>query len=122
MARPKKEQKREKRLMVNFTLSEYETLNKKYNESKMYHSLNEMIRDILLGNQYKIITKDQELLIYSIHLVTSAKKIGNNFNQLLKHLNQKKLDTFSTEERNIMMFNLQEIKNFYLKLDDYLKR
>ena len=88
----------------------------------MYHSLNEMIRDILLGNQYKIITKDQELLIYSIHLVTSAKKIGNNFNQLLKHLNQKKLDTFSTEERNIMMFNLQEIKNFYLKLDDYLKR
>ena len=122
MARPKKDQIRDKRIKINFTLSEYETLNKKYNESKMYHSLNEMIRDILLGNQYKIITKDQELLIYSIHLVTAAKKIGNNFNQLLKHLNQKKLDTFSTEERNIMMFNLQEIKNFYLKLDDYLKR
>lgn len=122
MARPKKEEKREKRLMVNFTNSEYDILNKKYSESKAYHSLNEMMRDILLKNQYKTITLDQELLTYSIHLITAAKKIGNNFNQLLKHLNQKKLDTFSTEERNMMMFNLQEIKNFYLKLDDYLKK
>ena len=48
MARPKKEEKREKRLMVNFTISEYEILNKKYSESKAYHSLNEMIRDVLL--------------------------------------------------------------------------
>lgn len=122
MARPRKENKRINEKRILFTNDELNILNKKYNESKMYHSLNEMIRDILLGNQYKIITKDQELLIYSIHLVTAAKKIGNNFNQLLKHLNQKKLDTFSTEERNIMMFNLQEIKNFYLKLDDYLKK
>ena len=122
MARPKKEQKREKRLMVNFTLSEYETLNKKYNESKMYHSLNEMIRDILLRGEYKILTKDQDLLTYSVHLITAAKKIGNNFNQLLKHLHQKKFDTFSTEERNIMMYNLQEIKNFYIKLDEYLRK
>lgn len=120
--RPEKEKKRniEKRML--FTDEEFELLNKKYSDSKNYRSLNEMIRDILLNNQYKIITTDQKLLVETSQLIGSVRKIGNNFNQLLKHLNEKKLDNFSTDEKNTMLFNLQEIKKYYVKIENFLKK
>ena len=122
MARPKIENKKEIVKHIRFTKEEFEILNKKYSESKVYHSLNAMIRDILLNNQYKIISTDQNLLAQSSILIGSVRKIGNNFNQLLKHLNQKKLDNFSTDEKNIIIFNLQEIKNYYIKIENFFNK
>lgn len=119
--RPEKEEKRTKEKRILFTDQEFETLNKRYSDSKIYHSLNEMIRDILLRNEYKIITTDQKLAFETNILIGSVKKIGNNFNQLLKHLNQKKLDNFSTDEKNIIIFNIHEIKKYYIKIENFLK-
>ena len=117
--RPLKEVKRDKRIQISITNDEFEILNKRYLESKIYHSLNEMIRDLLLKNQYKVITTDQNLLVETSILLGSVRKIGNNFNQLLKHLNQKKADNFSTDEKNIIIFNIQEIKKFYIKIEGF---
>ena len=122
MARPKIDNKREKRIKINFTNEEFDILNKKYFESKNYQSFNEMIRDILLNNQYKMVTTDLNLLAETSLLIGSVRKIGNNFNQLLKHLNQKKLDNFSTDEKNSIFFNLQEIKNYYIKIENYFAK
>ena len=120
--RPKIENKREIRIKINFTKEEFGILNKRYLESRIYHSLNEMIRDLLLKNQYKVVTTDQNLLVESTILICSVRKIGNNFNQLLKHLNQKKIDNFSTDEKNIIIFNLQEIKKFYIKIEGFFDK
>ena len=122
MARPKIDNKREKRIKINFTNEEFEILNKKYLDSKNYQSLNEMIRDMLLKSQYKMVTTDLNLLAEASLLIGSVRKIGNNFNQLLKHLNQKKLDSFSTDEKNSILFNLQEIKNYYIKIENYFAK
>lgn len=122
MARPKIDNKREKRIKINFTNEEFQILNKKYLDSKNYQSLNEMIRDMLLKSQYKVVTTDLNLLAEASLLIGSVRKIGNNFNQLLKHLNQKKLDSFSTDEKNLVLFNLQEIKNYYIKIENYFAK
>ena len=122
MARPKIDNKREKRIKINFTNEEFDILNKKYFESKNYQSFNEMIRDMLLNNQYKVVTTDLNLLAEKSLLIGSVRKIGNNFNQLLKHLNQKKLDNFSTDEKNAILFNLQEIKNYYIKIENHFTK
>jgi hypothetical protein len=122
MARPKIENKREIIKHIRFTQDESDLLNKMYSESKNYQSLNEMIRDMLLRNQYKVITTDLQLLAEASFLIGSVRKIGNNFNQLLKHLNQKKLDNFSTDEKNLVLFNLQEIKKYYIKIEHYFKK
>jgi len=119
--RPLIEVKRNKGIQISITEKEFEILEKKYTDSKIYHSMNEMIRDILLKNEYKVITTDQKLVLETSLLIGSVKKIGTNFNQLLKHLNQKKLDNFSTDEKNIIIFNLQEIKKYYIKIETYLK-
>lgn len=122
MARPKIDNKREKRIQISITAEEFKFLNKKYLDSKNYHSLNEMVRDMLLKNQYKVVTTDLNLLAETSLLIGSVRKIGNNFNQLLKHLNQKKMDNFSTDERNSILFNLQEIKNYYIKIENYFAK
>lgn len=122
MARPKIDDKREKRIKINFTNKEFDVLNARYLESKNYQSFNEMIRDMLLNNQYKVVTTDLNLLAEKSLLIGSVRKIGNNFNQLLKHLNQKKLDNFSTDEKNAILFNLQEIKNYYIKIENHFTK
>lgn len=119
--RPQKINKRDIRIQTYITQDEFELLNTKYIDSKIYHSLNEMVRDILLKNEYKIITTDQKLALETNLLLGSLNRIGNNFNQLLKHLNQKKLDNFSTNEKNIIIFNLQEIRKYYIKIENFLK-
>ena len=108
--RPESEIKKEIRKNIYFTKDELEFLKLKYSESKMYHNLNDMIRDILLKNEYKVLTTDQKLLVETSFLIGFVRKVGVNFNQLMKHFNQKKLDSFSASERDEVIFNLQEIR------------
>lgn len=114
--RPITEIKRDKEKRILFTECEFEQLNKLYKEST-YVKMNDMIRDILLKNEYKVITIDQDLLNHKNLLLEECRRIGNNFNQMIKLFNQKKLDYFTHDEIQKMLFNVQEIQKIYSKIE-----
>lgn len=64
--RPKLEKKRKIRKEMVFTEDEFELLNKRLSEGE-YQNMNDMLRDILLNNQYKIITLDFDARIKKIY-------------------------------------------------------
>ena len=114
--RPEIEIKRDKSKLIYFTNAEFEQLNKMLTQGE-YQNMNDMIRGILLNNQYKIITLDFDERIQRNILIEEARRIGNNFNQLLKHFNQKKMDHFTKEEISILNTNIIQIKTVYDKLE-----
>ena len=114
--RPEIEIKRDKSKLIYFTNAEFEQLNKMLTQGE-YQNMNDMIRGILLNNQYKIITLDFDELIKRNILIEEARIIGNNFNQLLKHFNQKKMDHFTKEEISILNTNIIQIKTVYDKIE-----
>lgn len=114
--RPEIEIKRDKSKLIYFTNAEFEQLNKMLTQGE-YQNMNDMIRGILLNNQYKIITLDFDERIQRNILIEEARRIGNNFNQLLKHFNQKKLDHFTKEEISILNTNIIQIKTVYDKIE-----
>lgn len=114
--RPEIEIKRDKSKLIYFTNAEFEQLNKMLTQGE-YQNMNDMIRGILLNNQYKIITLDFDERIQRNILIEEARRIGNNFNQLLKHFNQKKMDHFTKEEISILNTNIIQIKTVYDKIE-----
>ncbi len=114
--RPEIEIKRDKSKLIYFTNAEFEQLNKMLTQGE-YQNMNDMIRGILLNNQYKIITLDFDERIQRNILIEEARRIGNNFNQLLKHINQKKMDHFTKEEISILNTNIIQIKTVYDKIE-----
>ncbi len=114
--RPEIEIKRDKSKLIYFTNAEFEQLNKMLTQGE-YQNMNDMIRGILLNNQYKIITLDFDERIQRNILIEEARRIGNNFNQLLKHFNQKKMDHFTKEEISILNTNIILIKTVYDKIE-----
>ena len=82
-----------------------------------YQTMSDKSRGILLNNQYKIITLDFDERIQRNILIEEARRIGNNFNQLLKHFNQKKMDYFTKEEISILNTNIIQIKTVYDKIE-----
>lgn len=114
--RPKIEIKRKKRKEIMFSDKEYFKLNKMFIESS-YKNMNEMIRDIILKERYQIITLDKELLVERDILIEEVRRIGNNFNQLMKLLHQKKLDYFTKEDINCLVNNINNIKNIYNRIE-----
>ena len=108
--------KRDKSKLIYFTNAEFEQLNKMLTQGE-YQNMNDMIRGILLNNQYKIITLDFDERIQRNILIEEARRIGNNFNQLLKHFNQKKMDHFTKEEISILNTNIIQIKTVYDKIE-----
>lgn len=114
--RPEIEIKRDKSKLIYFTNAEFEQLNKMLTQGE-YQNMNDMIRGILLNNQYKIITLDFDERIQRNILIEEARRIGNNFNQLLKHFNQKKMDYFTKEEISILNTNIIQIKTVYDKIE-----
>lgn len=114
--RPEIEIKRDKSKLIYFTNAEFEQLNKMLTQGE-YQNMNDMIRGILLNNQYKIIALDFDERIQRNILIEEARRIGNNFNQLLKHFNQKKMDHFTKEEISILNTNIIQIKTVYDKIE-----
>ena len=114
--RPEIEIKRDKSKLIYFTNAEFEQLNKMLTQGE-YQNMNDMIRGILLNNQYKIITLDFDERIQRNILIEEARRIGNNFNQLLKHFNQKKMDHFTKEEISILNTNIIQNKTVYDKIE-----
>ena len=119
--RPKKEIKRTKEKRVLFTEDEFEQLNKMFKDS-IYHSVNEMIRDILLKKKYKVVTLDNELREERNIIIGECRRIGNNFNQLIKYFNQKKLDYFTEKDILFIKINIERIKMLYVKIEENVRR
>lgn len=119
--RPNKEIKRTKEKRVLFTEDEFEQLNKMFKDS-IYHSVNEMIRDILLKKQYKVVTLDNELRVERNRIIEECRRIGNNFNQLIKYFNQKKLDYFTEKDILFIKINIEQIKMLYVKIEENIRR
>ena len=104
-----------------FTEDEFELLNKRLSEGE-YQNMNDMLRDILLNNQYKIITLDFDARIKKNILIEEVRRIGNNFNQLMKHLNQKKLHYFTVEDIAQLNKSILEIKSIYEKIEKNIRK
>ena len=118
--RPKKEVKRAKEKRILFTELESEQIDKMFSESD-YTNMNSMIRDILLNNQYRIITFDNDARIKKGILIEEVRRIGNNFNQLIKSFHQKKLDYFTRTEISYLIKNIDDIKQIYSKIEECIK-
>lgn len=117
MSRPKKDLKKIFRKEILFTEDEFEKLNLLFKDSD-YQNMNEMIRDVLLNKQYRVVSFDTESIVKQSILIEQVRRIGSNFNQLIRSFHQKKLDNFSQEERKLLCKNIQEIKEVYIKIEE----
>lgn len=120
VGRPESEIKRDKEKRILFTESEIKKINQMFSESD-YNNINSMIRDILLNNQYRIVTFDNDARIKKGILIEEVRRIGNNFNQLIKSFNQRKLDSFSKDEINNLLKSIEDIKIIYNKIEANIK-
>lgn len=118
--RPKKEVKRTKEKRILLTEFEVEQIDKMFSESD-YTNMNSMIRDILLKKKYRIVTFNNDARIQRGILIEEVRRIGNNFNQLMKSFNERKMDSFSKFEIEILLKNLDEIKEVFFKIEDIAK-
>lgn len=114
--RPKIIQKRNIGRTIWFNDNELEILNQRFSQGE-YLLFNDMIRDILINNRYKIITLDFDAKIQRNILIEETRRIGNNFNQLVKLFNQKKLDHFTKEEIVALNTVVIQIKSIYDKIE-----
>lgn len=117
--RPEIETKRDKKKLLYFTNEEFQSVENLFSESD-YNSINEMIRDILLNNKYKIIATNREERIQRTVILEQVKRIGNNFNQLIKSLNQRKMDSLSSNDIAVLHKNIIEIKNVYIEINNVI--
>jgi len=123
MARPKysEDSLRKKYIKINLNDKEKEKIDELFKDSN-YNYVTEMIRDIVLNNQYKVVSTDLEMYEIRLQLLNEARRIGNNFNQLLKHFNQNKKDNFSKEDIQIMLNMLNNIDKTYSKINENFKK
>lgn len=119
--RPELEVKRNKGKIFYFTEEEFQLLKKRLSEGE-YQNMNDMIRDNLFNNQYKIITLDFDARIKKNILIEEVRRIGNNFNQLMKHLHQKKLHYFTIDDIEQLNKNIFEIKSIYDKIEKNIRQ
>lgn len=118
--RPESKIKRDKEKRILFTDLEFNIINKMFEESD-YTNMNNMIRDILLNRQYRVVTFDNDARIKKGILIEEVRRIGNNFNQLVKSFNQRKMDSFTQAEIYHLIKNVDEIKEVYVKIEDVIR-
>jgi hypothetical protein len=68
-----------------------------------------------------VITLDQNLRAEMLTLIEQSRRIGNNFNQLIAHFNQKKLTYFTAEEIKKLLSTLEDIKQLYIAIENKIK-
>lgn len=115
--RPLSELKREKSKIIYFTIEEFEKLNSLFAKSD-YLNTSDMIRDIVLKKRYRVVTFDNDARIRRGILVEEVRRIGNNFNQLVKSFHQRKMDYFTPAEISLLIKNVDEIKEIYRKIEE----
>lgn len=117
--RPKSPIKRNREKKLYFTNQEFEYLESLFSESD-YCNISEMLRDIILNKKYKIISNNREERIQRTIILEQVKRIGNNFNQLIRSFNQRKMDSLSKNDIDMLHKNIIDIKNIYIKINDII--
>ena len=122
MARPKysEESLRKKYIKINLNEKEKALIDELFKNSN-YSYVADMVRDILLNNKYSIVTNDNEMFQIRSELLNEVRRVGNNFNQLLKHFNQKKSENFTQDDIENMIFLLSEIKLKFNQINENFK-
>ena len=119
MSQEKAKKKRDKKVLyVRVSIDEMNVVKEKVANS-IYNNSSDFVRDVILNNEYKVVTIDQELLNRNDLLLQKTRKIGNNFNQLLTLLHSKKLTYLTNEDLHILLKNLNDIKDLYTNIEDY---
>lgn len=115
--RPESEIKRDRVKKIYFTEEEFEKINDMFFDGD-YRNINEMLRDIILNGKYEIISDNREERLQRMNLLDQVKRIGNNFNQLVKSLNQRKMDSLTRNDINMLHKNIINIRDIYIKIND----
>lgn len=118
--RPKKDIIKDKGLYIKITDSEKNQI-KNIFEASSYNSISKMILDIVINNKYETYSTDQSMYEKRTELLNESRRIGNNFNQLLKHFNQKKDTIFTEGDIKNIIKSLDEIKNIYENINKNFK-
>jgi hypothetical protein len=88
-------------ILLKVNKKEKEYLDSLLKNSDYYKSRNAMIRDILINRKYTVreLKEDRIKLIEVQLLKKELNGIGPNFNQTVKHINSKKLNYFSENDK-----------------------
>lgn len=115
IGRPQLEDKRNKHLKVYLNSKEKEELEKLLSKS-IYNNSSEMIRDVVFNKRFKVISIDEKSNQEKAILITQIKRLGVNFNTLIKMLNSKKLNYFTNDDIKIIKKELINIGEFLKKI------
>lgn len=118
---PTKEKKKNKYISFRVNDDEYEQLNKLLKKSS-YNKMSDLTRDILLNNRYNVVALDDNMLLIRTKLLVEIRRIGNNFNQLIKSFNQKKTDSFTKDEIGYIINSMKNIEYIYSKIEENIKQ
>jgi hypothetical protein len=119
--RPKTKNNRVFSVRFSVNKEEHEIINTLFNNSS-YLKKSDMYRDIIFNNEYKFVTTDNDMLLARTKLYSEVNHIGNNFNQLVKNMNQKKAESFSKDERQKLLYLMQQIEIKYKEILENIKK
>lgn len=108
-------EKRSERIEIRLTKEEKIKL-KKLHKKSVYRSTSDMLREIILEEKYKIVDVDPENNTKKMMLISEAKAIGINFNQVVKLLNSKNTTYFSKNEKEKLIKQVDLIQQILLKI------
>ena len=128
--RPKIEEslKRNLRIYLKVNTIEKQFIEDLLKESDYYKDKNSMLRDIIIQGNYNIreLKEDRLKLVEFQDLKKELHGIGTNFNQIVRHINTKKLNYFTQEDKKHTSTSLIELnkslKNIHLFLTNLDKQ
>ena len=88
----------------------------------IHKKLSPLLRDLIFKSQVKMLSTDENLIREQGILISQSKKIGANFNQLVKLIHSKKLNYFTQDDIKNTLDLLKQIKNLYLKIANTSKQ
>lgn len=93
-------------------------------ESDFYNDRNSMLRDIVINENYTVreLKEDRFKLIELQKLKKELHGIGLNFNQTVKHINSKKLNYFTEEDKKQTASSLIKLNNSLEKIYSFLTK
>ena len=111
----KEEDKRTARIEIRLTQKDKRKVKRLLKRSK-YRSMSDMIREILLHEKFTVVEVDPTGSTKRLLLASRAKAIGINFNQVVKMLNSRNIQSFTYKEREQLLHQVDIIQQILLKI------
>jgi|TARA_R100000479_G_scaffold51000_3_gene23988 hypothetical protein len=111
----KEEDKRTARIEIRLTQKDKRKVKRLLKRSK-YRSMSDMIREILLYEKFTVVEVDPTGSTMRMLLASRAKAIGINFNQVVKILNSRNIQSFTYKEREQLLNQVDIIQQILLKI------